>query len=179
MILLSVKVVKVIEVVRRGLMLLSIKVVRVMEVVWRGLGKLRGKLVGKVRKQYLMRLKVKALDSSFEAKVPEEVDCEGLNDSVGKEEDGNETEYFYSDDHRSILGSEDDNSDVCRRRNRFPTYNPNSASPHFYIEMLFNDGKQFKSVICKYLVCCKRELKIIRNEPNRVRVKCIASQKCK
>ncbi|MBA0725235.1 hypothetical protein Golax_021835, partial [Gossypium laxum] len=57
----------------------------------------------------------------------------------------------------------------------FCTYNPNSASPHFCIGMLFKDGEQFKSVIRKYSMCCRRELKIIRNEPNRVRVKCIAS----
>ncbi|MBA0679766.1 hypothetical protein Goari_011518 [Gossypium aridum] len=41
------------------MMLLSVKVVR------RGLGKWRGKPVGKVRKQYLMRMKVKALESSL------------------------------------------------------------------------------------------------------------------
>ncbi|MBA0832559.1 hypothetical protein Goarm_016944, partial [Gossypium armourianum] len=87
----------------------------------------------------------------FEAKVLEEVDGEGLNDSVSREEDGNETEYFDSDDHGSILGSEDDdNIDVYRRRSRFPTYNPNLASPHFCIGMLFKDSEQFKSAIRKY-----------------------------
>ncbi|MBA0803351.1 hypothetical protein Gohar_013573, partial [Gossypium harknessii] len=110
----------------------------------------------------------------FEAEVPEEVDCKGLNDSVGKEEDGNETEYFDSDDHRSILGSEDDENPDVYRRSRFPTYNPNSASTHFYIGILFKDGDQFKFAICKYLMCCRRQLKITRNEQNRVRVKCIA-----
>ncbi|MBA0780191.1 hypothetical protein Gotri_004328 [Gossypium trilobum] len=35
--------------------------------------------------------------------------------------------------------------------------------------MLFKDGEQFKSVIRKYSMCCRRELKIIRNEPNRVK----------
>nr|KJB19062.1 hypothetical protein B456_003G083200 [Gossypium raimondii] len=70
----------------------------------------------------------------FKAEVPEEVDGEGLNDSVRKEEDGNKTEYFDSDNHGSILGSkDDDNTNICRRRSRFPTYNPNLASPHFCI----------------------------------------------
>ncbi|MBA0770533.1 hypothetical protein Gotri_019158 [Gossypium trilobum] len=36
--------------------------------------------------------------------------------------------------------------------------------------MLFKDGEQFKSTIRKYSMCCKRELKIIRNEPNRVKI---------
>ncbi|MFQ6646572.1 hypothetical protein Gotur_019677, partial [Gossypium turneri] len=77
----------------------------------------------------------------FEAEVPEKVEVEGLNDRVGREEEGNRAEYFDSDDHGSILGSDDnDNIDTCkrkRRRSRFPTYNPNSTSPHFCIGMLF------------------------------------------
>ncbi|KAG8478579.1 hypothetical protein CXB51_028444 [Gossypium anomalum] len=140
----------------------------------------RGKTSGKGNETIFDETKSESTKEQFEAEVPEEVDCEGLNDNVGKEEDGNEIGYFDSDDHRSILGLEDDNNfDVCRRRSRFPTYNPNSASPHFYIGMLFKDGEQFKSVIHKYLMCFRSELKIIRNEPNRVRVKCIASLKCK
>ncbi|MBA0826180.1 hypothetical protein Goarm_011061 [Gossypium armourianum] len=55
--LLSVKVVRVMEVVKRGLMLLSVNVVRVKDVMRRGLGKWRGKP--------LMRMKVKALKSSL------------------------------------------------------------------------------------------------------------------
>ncbi|MBA0757838.1 hypothetical protein Gotri_020900 [Gossypium trilobum] len=44
--------------------------------------------------------------------------------------------------------------------------------------MMFKDGEQFKSTIRKYSLCCRREIKIIKNEPTRVRVKCIASKKC-
>ncbi|KAK8366482.1 hypothetical protein V6Z11_A02G122500, partial [Gossypium hirsutum] len=91
---------------------------------------------------------------------------------VYDEKDGNKTEYFDSDDHGSILGLEDDdNTNICRRRSRFLTYNSNLAGPHFFIGMLFKVGEQFKSTIRKYSMCCRRELKIIRNEPNRVRVK--------
>ncbi|KAK5835649.1 hypothetical protein PVK06_011343 [Gossypium arboreum] len=100
-----------------------------------------GKTSGKNKETILDETESESSREQFEPKVPEEIDGEGLNDSVGREEDGNETEYFDSDDHRSILGSEDDdNTDVCKRRSRFPTYNPNSASPHFYIEMLFKDA---------------------------------------
>ncbi|MBA0608848.1 hypothetical protein Godav_021019, partial [Gossypium davidsonii] len=107
------------------------------------------------------RQKVREMEGKTSGK---EVDGEGLNDSVGKEEDGNKTEYFDSDDYGSILGSEDDdNTNICRRRSKFPTYNPNLASPHFCIGMLFKDGKQFKSTIRKYSMCCRRKLKIIRN----------------
>ncbi|MBA0730243.1 hypothetical protein Golax_025345 [Gossypium laxum] len=134
-----------------------------------------GKTSGKCKETVLDETESESSKQQFEAKVFEEVDGEGLNYSVGREEDGNKTEYFDSDDHGSILGSEDDdNTDVCRRRTRFPTYNPNSTSPHFCTGMLFKDGEQFKFAIHKYLMCCRRELKIIRNESNRVRVKCIA-----
>ncbi|KAK8676545.1 hypothetical protein V6N13_142119 [Hibiscus sabdariffa] len=40
------------------------------------------------------------------------------------------------------------------------------------------DGKQFKEAIRKYSKTSRRELKIIKNEPNRVTVKCIASAHC-
>ncbi|PPS10888.1 hypothetical protein GOBAR_AA09744 [Gossypium barbadense] len=81
----------------------------------------------------------------FKVKVPEEVD-EGLNDRVDKEEEGNEIEYFDSDDHESIIGSDgNDNTDACKRR----------SCPHFFIGMLFKDGEQFKSAICKYSMCFK------------------------
>ncbi|KAK8271098.1 hypothetical protein V6Z12_D11G240900 [Gossypium hirsutum] len=144
-----------------------------------GVREVEGKTSGKGKEIIFDETESESSREQFEAEVPEEVDCKGLNDSVGKEEDGNETEYFDSDDHRSILGSEDDENSDVYRRSRFPTYNPNSASTHFYIGILFKDGDQFKFTICKYLMYCRRELKITRNEPNRVRVKCIAPQKCK
>ncbi|MBA0700526.1 hypothetical protein Goari_022345, partial [Gossypium aridum] len=141
---------------------------------------MEGKTSGKGKEIVLDETESESFREQFKAEVPEEVDGEGLNDSVGKEEDGNKTEYFDSDDHGIILGLEDDdNTNICRRRSRFPTYNPNLASPHFCIGMLFKDGEQFKSTIRKYSMCCRRKLKIIRNELNRVRVKCIASKKCK
>ncbi|PPS12691.1 hypothetical protein GOBAR_AA07943 [Gossypium barbadense] len=49
----------------------------------------------------------------FEVEVPEIVEGKELNDRVGREEEGNETEYFDSDDHGSILRSnDDDNTDA-------------------------------------------------------------------
>ncbi|MBA0571095.1 hypothetical protein Golob_004687 [Gossypium lobatum] len=45
--------------------------------------------------------------------------------------------------------------------------------------MLFKYGEQFKYAIRKYSMCCRKELKIIKNEPNRVRVKYIESKNCK
>ncbi|KAK5803090.1 hypothetical protein PVK06_030731 [Gossypium arboreum] len=78
----------------------------------------------------------------IQAEVPEEVEGEGLNDRVARKEEGNGIEYFDSDDYGSILGSNDDgNNDAYRRISRFPTYNPDLASSHFCIGMLFKDGE--------------------------------------
>ncbi|KAK8680429.1 hypothetical protein V6N13_109374 [Hibiscus sabdariffa] len=44
--------------------------------------------------------------------------------------------------------------------------------------MLFTDEKEFKDVIYKYSRCNRRELKIVKNEPKRISVKCTASAKC-
>ncbi|KAG8501827.1 hypothetical protein CXB51_004124 [Gossypium anomalum] len=129
------------------------------------------------------RQKVREVEGKTSGKakeaVPDETEIESSRE-FDKEEEGNKTEYFDSDDQGSILGSDDnDNTDACKRRSKFPTYNPNSASPHFCIGIVFTDGEQFKFAIRKYLMCCERELKIIKNKLNRVRVKCIASKKRK
>ncbi|KAG4142481.1 hypothetical protein ERO13_D06G132550v2 [Gossypium hirsutum] len=132
------------------------------------LREVEGKTTGKDKETIVDETESERFGEQFEAEVLEEVEGEGLNDRVGREEEGNETQYFDSDDHSSILGSDDDNDpDACRRRSRFPTNNPNSVSPLFCIWMLFKDGVQFKSAIRKYSMCCRRKLKIIKNEPNR------------
>ncbi|MBA0772449.1 hypothetical protein Gotri_007815, partial [Gossypium trilobum] len=135
---------------------------------------------GKAKETILDKIESEIFGEQFEVEVLEKVNGEGLNDRVDREEEGNETEYFDSDDHGSILGSDDDdNIDAYRRRSRFHAYNPNLASSHFFTGMMFKDGELFKSAIRKYLMCCRRELKIIKNKLNRLRVKCIASKKCK
>ncbi|MBA0841176.1 hypothetical protein Goarm_003683, partial [Gossypium armourianum] len=99
-----------------------------------------GKTSGNGKETILAETENESPREQFEAEVFEEVDGEGLNDSVGREEDGNETEYFDSDDHGSIFESEDDdNTNVCRISS-FRTYNPNSASPRFCIGMLFKEA---------------------------------------
>ncbi|XVF84449.1 hypothetical protein PTKIN_Ptkin17bG0037800 [Pterospermum kingtungense] len=63
-------------------------------------------------------------------------------------------------------------------RNDFPTYNHNSFIPVFSLGMVFRNNAQFKNAIQKYLVCIRRDLKIVKNEPKIIRVKCIASAQC-
>ncbi|MBA0720026.1 hypothetical protein Golax_007669, partial [Gossypium laxum] len=75
---------------------------------------------------------------------------DGLNNVVatrsGEEEDGNETEVWDSDEHGSLVGSDEDeeHEDGDRRRSKFPLYNDKLK---FSLGMLFKDGKQFKSAI--------------------------------
>ncbi|KAL4352899.1 hypothetical protein GQ457_06G016460 [Hibiscus cannabinus] len=90
--------------------------------------------------------------------------------------DGNETDYFDSDDHGSLVSLDDDeHDDAAWRKTRFPKYNPNLETLEFCLGMLFTDGKQFKEAIRKYSKTMRMELKIINNEPKRVIVKCTAS----
>ncbi|KAG8481024.1 hypothetical protein CXB51_025783 [Gossypium anomalum] len=80
----------------------------------------------------------------------------------GEEEDGNETEVWDSDEHGSLVQSDDEMKNMKM----------------FSLGMLFKDGKQFKSAIRKYSKECRRQLKFIKNEPKRVVVRCIASPNC-
>ncbi|KAK8328861.1 hypothetical protein V6Z12_A11G281400 [Gossypium hirsutum] len=64
----------------------------------------------------------------------------------GEEEDGNETEVWDSDEHGSLVESDEDEEykDGERRRSKFPLYNDKLK---FSLGMLFKDSKQFKSAI--------------------------------
>ncbi|KAK5845761.1 hypothetical protein PVK06_001980 [Gossypium arboreum] len=94
----------------------------------------------------------------------------------GEEEDGNEIEVWDSDEHGSLVESDEDEEDEDgeRKRSKFPLYNDKLK---FSLGMLFKDGKQFKSAIRKDFKECRRPLKFIKNEPKRVVVRCIASEK--
>ncbi|KAK8496877.1 hypothetical protein V6N12_072489 [Hibiscus sabdariffa] len=92
-----------------------------------------------------------------------------------------DTEYYGSDDHGHITKcslEEEDDGYCAKMRTMFSVCNPNHENPEFYIGMLFKDGKEFKDAIRKYSKLSRRELKIVRNEPKRIRVKCVASAKC-
>ncbi|MBA0574858.1 hypothetical protein Golob_006859, partial [Gossypium lobatum] len=93
------------------------------------------------------------------------------------EEDGNKTEVWNSDEHGSLVGSDEDeeHEDGERTKSKFPLYNDKLK---FSLGMLFKDGKQFKSTIRKYSKECRRQLKFINNEPKRVVIRCIASPNC-
>ncbi|KAK5803225.1 hypothetical protein PVK06_030868 [Gossypium arboreum] len=58
----------------------------------------------------------------------------------GEKEDGNETEVWDSDEHGSLVGSDEDeeHEDCERRRSKFPLYNDKLK---FSLGMLFKDGK--------------------------------------
>ncbi|KAG8499223.1 hypothetical protein CXB51_005732 [Gossypium anomalum] len=85
----------------------------------------------------------------------------------GEEEDRNKAEVWDSDEHGSLVGSDEDkeHEDGERRRSKFPLFNDKLK---FSLEMLFKDGKQFKSAIQKYFKECRKQLKLIKNEPKRV-----------
>ncbi|MBA0786749.1 hypothetical protein Gotri_026819 [Gossypium trilobum] len=95
------------------------------------------------------------------------------HDESTQEVNGYETDYYESNDHGSIVesSSKEEHERGARRRKKFPVYNLNNENPKLCLGMLFRDGKTYSKV-------SRRELKIVTNEPKRIKVKCIASAKC-
>ncbi|KAK8715719.1 hypothetical protein V6N13_043047 [Hibiscus sabdariffa] len=120
------------------------------------------------------------LQAGTEKDVQEDAELEEEREKGTVVECGHEIENYDSDDHGHITESFlDDEYEYCARmRGIFSMYNPNDENQEFCIGMLFKDGKEFKDAIRKYSKLSRRELKIVRNEPKRIRVKCIASAKC-
>ncbi|MBA0730634.1 hypothetical protein Golax_023096 [Gossypium laxum] len=90
--------------------------------------------------QMMTRQKWREVEGKTSGKAKEKLVDKTESKSSRKEEEGNKTKYFDSDDHGSILGSNDYDKTDAYRRSRFPTYIPNSASPLFCIRMVFKDA---------------------------------------
>ncbi|KAK5839347.1 hypothetical protein PVK06_008125 [Gossypium arboreum] len=116
----------------------------------------------------------------LENDVWEDVEVQERRDKSTQEANGYEIDYFESDDHGSIVesSSEEKHEHGARRRKKFLVYNPNHENPKLYLRMPFRDGETFKDVIRNYSKVSRRELKIVTNEPKRIRVKCITFAKC-
>ncbi|CAH9132447.1 unnamed protein product [Cuscuta epithymum] len=86
------------------------------------------------------------------------------------------TEYDSSNPNSYMTEEEDDDGTSKRASKRYGSFNPESEVPKFEVGMYFEDGKQFKKAVIKYVVFEKRDLYFKKNEPGRVRVKC--GKKC-
>ncbi|KAK8983242.1 hypothetical protein V6N11_057991 [Hibiscus sabdariffa] len=119
-------------------------------------------------------------ENDIEAEIHIETDNEGGDAEIEENTNENDSDDYNIDANESSLVSSDEEKDeaTLRRRKKNPKYNRNLESPQFCLGMLFTDGKEFKDAIYKYLRCSRRELKIVKNEPRRISVKCIASAKC-
>ncbi|KAK8582463.1 hypothetical protein V6N13_069240 [Hibiscus sabdariffa] len=132
-------------------------------------------------KSYKLVEESKGDQERSEMNVQEDVEFEEEHEKGTLMEYCHDTEYYDSDDHGHITKcslEEEDDEYCAKMRSMFSVYNPNHENPEFCIGMLFKDGKEFKDAIRKYSKLSRRELKIIRNEPKRIRVKCLASAKC-
>ncbi|KAK8625534.1 hypothetical protein V6N13_090402 [Hibiscus sabdariffa] len=118
-------------------------------------------------------------ENDIEVEIHLETDNEGGDAEIEENTNENDSDDYNIDENESSLASSDEEEDEATlRRKKFPKYNRNSESPQFCLGMLFTDGKEFKDAIYKYSRCSRRELKIVKNEPKRISVKCIASAKC-
>lgn len=101
-------------------------------------------------------------------KVGDDFSMDGIQVELGEDYD--------SDDPPSYeLENEDTAIEVCNHfsKVKFPSYNPQVEPPILEEGLLFEDGRQFKDAIIKYAVHTKRDLRLKKNEPKRVRVKCV------
>lgn len=87
-----------------------------------------------------------------------------------------ESEYFDSDDMRSIESEREDNvgfeMQSKRHTSRWTSYNPDSETIDLKEGMLFEDKTQFKNAMMKYAVLNKRDIRFYTNDSKRVRMVC-------
>ncbi|OMO89493.1 Transposase, MuDR, plant [Corchorus capsularis] len=102
------------------------------------------------------------------------------NDEVVEVQRGYESDNYLSDEARSLVNSDGDldHDDATSRRSRYPRFNFNAAIPEFAKTMVFIDHEQFRYAIKKYSLASKKELRFVKNEPRRLRVKCKVTDSC-
>ncbi|XVF64368.1 hypothetical protein PTKIN_Ptkin09bG0164000 [Pterospermum kingtungense] len=94
-------------------------------------------------------------------------------------DNGYGTEHYYdTDDALSSEGTDSDGENAATRKSRFPQHKSDQVVPEFCVRMVFKDGTDFKTVVHRYSVYIKRELKIVKNEPKRISVKCVSAAHC-
>ncbi|CAH9069221.1 unnamed protein product, partial [Cuscuta epithymum] len=92
----------------------------------------------------------------------------------GTDSDHTSIEYD-SDDPSSLLSDHDSGDGVVKHRRQnsmYASYNPESDPPKIELCMLFENGRQFKSAMIKYAIHEKKDIRFVKNEPERVRLKC-------
>ncbi|OMO51020.1 Transposase, MuDR, plant [Corchorus capsularis] len=60
----------------------------------------------------------------------------------------------------------------------FLRYNPTLEKPEFETGMVFTDVYQFREALTKYALADQKQLKFVKNDKNRVRVKCDTTDNC-
>ncbi|XP_050229266.1 uncharacterized protein LOC126678406 isoform X2 [Mercurialis annua] len=102
---------------------------------------------------------------------------ESANDE-GHRSDGNGSTYYSSDDLGSyeIAGSGSEEDDAKRRKSGKRKYSHKTVSD-LALGMTFSDAKEVRKAISNYSVTHGKPVKFIKNEPDRVRVKCV-EQNC-
>ncbi|OMP03219.1 Transposase, MuDR, plant [Corchorus olitorius] len=102
------------------------------------------------------------------------------DDEVVEVQRGYDSDNYLSNEARSLVNSDgdSDHDDATSRRSRYPRFNFNAAIPEFAKTMVFIDHEQFRSAIKKYSIASKKELRFVKNEPRRLRVKCKVTDSC-
>ena len=81
-------------------------------------------------------------------------------------------EAEYDSGSEDFSYDEDEEGNIIRKRTKYPTYDPNTDTPHFSLGMVFKSKTQFRKAVIKYGLKTYRNIKFIKSEDDRVRAKC-------
>ncbi|KAK9153010.1 hypothetical protein Sjap_000490 [Stephania japonica] len=93
---------------------------------------------------------------------------------IGEYSDGNESEYFESDDMGSYCSEvdSDDESEFVRRKNPRVRFDTKTELPVFCIGMIFSSMDEARRAVKKYAIKRGLGIKLVKNDKTRLRAKC-------
>ncbi|CAH9109002.1 unnamed protein product [Cuscuta europaea] len=116
----------------------------------------------KLREKQMARVKNKNKTTTDELLSDEE--DEGVSSQYY---DSDEPPSYYSESEKEEVQISEVQSKV-QERHKVPSYNPASESKELELDMLFEDGIQFKTALINYAVHNKRDIRWVKNEPRRI-----------
>ncbi|XP_014499552.1 uncharacterized protein LOC106760653 [Vigna radiata var. radiata] len=117
------------------------------------------------------------------AEEVEEVEVESLDEIQNSSEEEVEVDEVQNNSEEEVevdeVGSEEDDNADKPSRCPFPTFGKKKSMVDYKWEVgtIFNDKEDFKEAIRNYAIHTGRDLKFVKNDKHRVRVRCMGAQK--
>lgn len=87
-------------------------------------------------------------------------DASNLDGEADEDERGYQSPVYLSDDHHSLVGSDEDpeHDNAQWRKSRYPHFNPKNEVPDFCKSMVLIDAQQFRDAVRKHSIIKKKDL---------------------